>query len=136
MAIDWNIVEAIGTWFSGIITAGTLLFMYVQYHNDKKERFLERQLDGMCNFITYSIETSFKDDSLLVKLSESDVEIDRCRHMLDETIQNTKRAIDTLKSRIAEVAKYDHIRGAFLKNMLMQSEVYMFIHMYELHEKK
>ena len=136
MAINWSIVEAIGTWFSGIITAGTLLFMYVQYRSDKKERLIKEGLDGMCNFITHSIETLLKHDSLFAKLLESDVEVDRCRRELDETIQVMKSTINTIMVKIAEVAKYDNNRGALLKCMLMQSKVYMFIHMYELHEKK
>ncbi len=51
MAIKWSIVEAIGTWFSGIITAGTLLFMYVQYHNDKKERLEKEERDKAYEFL-------------------------------------------------------------------------------------
>ena len=56
MAINWSIVEAIGTWFSGIITAGTLLFMYVQYHNDKKERLENSNLDKEYHCIVEAIE--------------------------------------------------------------------------------
>lgn len=44
MVVNWSIVEAIGTWFSGIITAGTLLFMYVQYRSDKKISFLKQKI--------------------------------------------------------------------------------------------
>lgn len=44
MVVNWSIVEAIGTWFSGIITAGTLLFMYRHNWSDKKISLLKQKI--------------------------------------------------------------------------------------------
>jgi len=129
MAIHWNIVEAIGTWFSGIITAGTLLFMYVQYRNDKKERLKKEELDK---------------EFELMKETISGFNVEDCTQYFKEFNDNPESVatftsnLRNTSSNITAFSEKDRVRGVHLLTLYNRStalqcvEIYNKIHKNDL----
>ena len=135
MVIHWDIVEAIGTWFSGIITAGTLLFMYVQYHNDKKERLKKEELDGDYEMLQYMISATEKNSSAFGNTSDEDMdEILNSPEHLEEYMKNLaimQNAIEGLQ-RQCENFKVRHLtKGMILETQLHSSLTHHMVHFFK-----
>ena len=99
MAINWSIVEAIGTWFSGIITAGTLLFMYVQYRSDKKERLKKEELDK-----------AYEREREMLRLNDESYR-DLCNIPPEgmEAILNSPQVLKQYKERFIGIARFNEV---------------------------
>ena len=129
MVVNWSIVEAIGTWFSGIITAGTLLFMYVQYHNDKKERLRKEELDK---------------EFELMKKTISGFSVEDCTQYFKEFNDNPESVatftsnLRNTSSNITAFSEKDRVRGVHLLTLYNRStalqcvEIYNKIHKNDL----
>lgn len=126
MAINWSIVEAIGTWFSGIITAGTLLFMYVQYHSDKKERLKKEEGDKLFEFILESIKglevaiCIYKKNQRMVE--QNMIMDEEQKRIAMDSMNGSKEALEAYRQSTESIIKdfflRDHLRACVLDTKL------------------
>ncbi len=129
MAINWSIVEAIGTWFSGIITAGTLLFMYVQYHNERKERLKKEELDKDYEMLQETLLAIDKHNDCLYHLV-LDIEVEN-KDKLDAVDECIKESAELFQGKVNEALEHikyfkkrDLAKGEILETKLLSSSSY------------